>query len=248
MKRTQKRKSQKRPTKRPKKMDIMDKYSSGSIGKPIVKRVDVNTSVGGVVQFSNAITTGPLILLSGIAQGDTNYQRSGNHVVYKSLQARIRILADPLATGYYAADQIRMVILYDKQGNGTTPRVDDIIEAIGASPTNQAIDPFKFETRDRFLILKDWLMTMPTFSATVAGGVTTYTSQDPTFAKCKDIVLEFYKTFKFKLDAKFDSNTATVTDILSGAIWLFGIDNYASPTSPWSYQFSTSLVYSDVIG
>lgn len=237
-----------KPTKR-RKTSLLQKYSSGDLHGTQTKRDDNNTAVAGVLTYDNVTTTTNVTSLLTVAQSDTDFGRSGNHIIHKNMQFRGRIICSPPATGVYAPDTLRTVLLYDKAPNGLFPAVSDIIESSsGGTPTNQSIDPFKFGTRERFLILKDWLHTMPGFSVTVAAGVATYTSQDPTFAMTKDLVLEFYKDFKFQLDTKYIGTGATVPNISSGAFFLVLLGNFGPGNGPWDLQYSCTIQYTDVKG
>lgn len=73
--------------------------------------------------------TSPIISdLTAIAQGDTFETRDGNKIRLKSIYINLWF-ALPDAANYAA---VRVMLLHDKQGVGTTPAITDILESTGS--------------------------------------------------------------------------------------------------------------------
>jgi len=96
----------------------------------------------------SSVPTGTLVYLSGIAQGDNEYQRTGRSVQYYQLEFR--------GTFWHGAtpdhDISRVMLIYDKSPTGLAPTLADLFDATGARPV---LDPRNMDTQGRFTVLKD---------------------------------------------------------------------------------------------
>jgi len=105
---------------------------------PEVKVLDLNqnlTTVG---------TTGQIVNLALLAQGDTNITRDGNKIVAKKIDIRIK-----MTKGVVTLDTLRVVIFVDKEQHGADPGLTDLM-------TSSAVDSFyNINQSQRFRILKD---------------------------------------------------------------------------------------------
>jgi hypothetical protein len=236
-----KRKSQSRPAKKPK-LTLYGHFSTGKGSGPQLKRQDT-----GPLAIEAAIApTQAASLLCGLAQGDPDNARDGNHVWYKSIEVKVQALCGPPATGYYAGDFIRCVLFYDKMPKGAAPLWSDLIfnQGNGAST---ASDPPRFTNKDRFLILNDWCVSTPDFIAGVAAGVPTAYNLGPTLNTTEKIQ-KWYHNFNFDLDTMFSGTGATIASINQGAFFVLTQGSVKGTTnSAWAFEITASLTYSDSI-
>ncbi len=89
-------------------------------------------------------TTGSMLSLNLIAQGDTNILRDGNKIKLKSLAFRIEIVKTVATT-----DTIRFILFKDMEQHGVKPVVADLLKA---NITNSFMNT---NTRQRFKVLRD---------------------------------------------------------------------------------------------
>lgn len=169
-------------------------------------------------------TTGAFTLLNEMATGDTPITRSGNDITGTSIQWRIRHVADPLLilNGY----MWRHIIFYDRQTNGTTPLLQELLDI---SIITQAINaPYNRDNQKRFKIIHDKTGVMnPNHNQL---GSTT-----------QNLSLRGFEKGKRRLSAitKYDGSTAAIGDIVSNALWsvYIGDQNTLTPTMQVGYRF-----------
>jgi len=155
-----------------------------------------------------ADTTGQVQLLNGIASGADYTERIGRKIRMKSLFVR-GICQQGDATGVLI-NLARMIIVYDKQTNGSAPVISDILkESNSASQLN-------LENRDRFVVLAD--MTNYT-GALVTTATQTYTGQQAH-------VVERY--IKLNHEVVFGGTTNNVGDVATGGLFAVFIGNRAA--------------------
>jgi len=147
-----------------------------------------------------------------------NYQRVGRKITLKSLQIRGLLLPSDDTT---ADQQIRMLIVFDKQSNGAAPTWGDVIKSQNISGTTSSthMDMVNLDNRDRFEIIRDrtWSITKRDTTATQAfsGSPTTICVNE--FIKLGD------------RQTVYNAGTAgTVGDIQSGSLYFFMISNNAN--------------------
>lgn len=178
---------------------------------PEYKFIDVDGVASATsIPLSNDWTTpGATFLLNGLVPGSLATQRIGRKVNMKSLYIRATV---QLATTSVRGGNIRMIVFYDKQANGTAPAVTDLlVEDSFYSPNN-------LSNRDRFVVLADQVF-------------------DPIGTQAdyqKSCVV--YK--KINLETMFNAGTAgTIADITSGSIYIMfaqsGTIATGNPTASW---------------
>lgn len=109
---------------------------------PAPKRVELKHDDG---LSSSALSAGTIILLSSIAQGAGDNQRIGKFIHYHSMNMNYYYYT----TVANITRSVRVVLVYDKQPNGTLPASTDILE------TTSPFSLFKEVNRNRFNILFD---------------------------------------------------------------------------------------------
>lgn len=106
-------------------------------------------------------TTGYMLHLTGIAQGDDFNQRVGEEIVAKYLNMKLRLTKAASVN----APQVRCIIFWDMQNNGVGPTFltsTDPIQAVldNSTVTNIMLSPHNYRTKDRYHILWDKVITI----------------------------------------------------------------------------------------
>lgn len=190
-----------------------------------------NTDVSNAMTIPTATSSwSNLILLNGIDQGAGNSQRVGRRVTVKSILVRYNFgLPSPTATSQLAA--VRLMIFYDKQPQGATPLITDVLDTASInSLTNLA-------NSDRFVILRDWYLDNPKefgYRPDLSG----------TFSVAGK---EFIALPGNGLDEQFSGTGGTISSIATGAIY-FGFVTTAATvnTSGSRIDFVSRVRYTDV--
>lgn len=122
-------------------------------------------------------TGGDILSLNTLEAGVDYDMRIGRKVHNTRLEVRL-LIAPPTTTSSY--DALRVVVLYDKQPNGTTPVAADIFD-LGVcnkpylAPYNMSVN------QSRFVFLKDWSSNLLYVSSTDASMVANPTYHDMIF-------------------------------------------------------------------
>lgn len=178
-------------------------FRGGGGGGKELKTIDT-AGVNSLVTVGGAV-----VLLNGVAQGSDYTDRIGRKTCMKSFFFKfdIRLASVSTPTGEMA----RALIVYDSQANGAAPTVANILS------TATALSPMNLNNRDRFKVLKDWLIPLE-FSVFTAGALT---QGSP--------MRHIRKTYKkLNLDVIFGGTGATVASIQTGSIYLLTIGTVGS--------------------
>lgn len=105
-----------------------------------------------------------------IPQGVTESQRVGRKCTIKSVHARIQIEIPSATDPIDASDTLRVIIYLDKQANGATAAVADILEVIDYTSY------FNLENSSRFLILHNKFIPINATAAAIGVGALGFTS------------------------------------------------------------------------
>lgn len=171
-------------------------------------------------------TTGSVTLLNGCARGNDINQREGREITMKSIQIRGAVSANAQATNDQWA---RVMIVYDRQTNGTAPAVTDVISSSGICGMRN------LENRKRFKILMDRTYVI---NANYTGAATIYSA-------CNNHhFLEYYR----KLDhpVVFNSGSAgAVSDISTGSLYMIRIGSVTAGTAAAAITFCSRVRYQD---
>jgi len=95
-------------------------------------------------------------LVNGISQGVQQYERVGQEVISKSIQCRGKMVVPSNIT---VPVTYRLLIVQDKQCNGATPALSDILHDV-STDTRALMSPYKLANRQRFRILWDHTDTL----------------------------------------------------------------------------------------
>lgn len=158
-------------------------------------------------QFT-ANTTGQIIPISMIAQGDTSITREGLQIKPLSLEVKVLTTSDASST---VATTHRLIVFKDKEMHGTHPTVANILESDGllALPEH--------DTRPRFKFYRDVII-----SAEKA-------AQDSIYYKT-------YIKFKNKTRIYYSGTTAAEASSGKNQLYLYFLTNQATNTPDSYYQ------------
>lgn len=197
--------------------------SSGRIAPKKFMRLDKTLSIKSAreknvidVAHSSAVSAGSsaITLLNGSVPGSGVSDRLGRRINMVSLQLRLGFTNEYAATvggttlTGQACDYFRVILVYDKQTNGSTPAVTDVLVSDNVNSLTN------LNNRDRFTILMDKLINPSAYAdpspETHGNGYVFSSSHDGR------------KWFR-KLDllTQYNAGTAgTAADIATGALWL----------------------------
>ena len=132
---------------------------------PEVKTVDLNVN-GQVID-----STGSIALLNGVAEGTSFYNRIGRRISLKSVQISGTLNDNTAGTPTNDSLYVRMLVLYDRQNNGGTPALPDILQDVTAAGTivTDAYSGINMSNSDRFKVLMDNRVFIPNDNTTNAG-------------------------------------------------------------------------------
>lgn len=193
-------------------------YSFRAMGGKELNFVDTTLS-------SSAISTTPyLALLNGMAQGTTASTRIGRRIQMKSLEVKGWIQADSTAT----VNQVRWVVVLDKQANATAPAWLDVYDA--AVPYSLR----NISNKARFWVLHDSGLLTVTGNNTTAGQQT----------DCSLVPIEFYK--RINIPVQYNSGSAgTIGDIQTNSLYFMAIGLTASGTADCQLNGTFRIRYDD---
>jgi len=173
---------------------------------PELKTVDVSPLVLGFT-LNNAVAATTLNI---IRQGSAFWNRTGNRAVLRRLKVSCSIT--PIVVGATNMEDLRVLIVYDRQTNGTNFIYSDLIQQVNSAGVTAALawDPYSNINKDRFLVLRDWKISSP---QTVAGGacVMPFTGIQSEYTKHWDINLS-------GLETVYGADTGAVGDIRTGSL------------------------------
>lgn len=176
-----------------------------------------------------------LQLLNGCVPGSQNYNRIGRKICMKSLQLRGHIAKQNNAAAANAAKG-RLIIVYDKQPNGTAPTFANIIQSqnIAGATSSLVDDMVNLDNRDRFEIIRDMVVAVGPYDHTA----TTSLAGGPCL-----VTMDTYIKLGNR-ETVYNAGTAgTIGDIATGSLYAFWI---ASADNNLTWQGGFRLRFSDL--
>ena len=140
-----------------------------------------------------------IVLLNGVATGTDYNTRIGREVTMTSYYHRMFI------TDATNIQQVRCMLVYDKQPTGALPAITDILQY------NDANSPNNLNNRDRFVVVSDKVYT----------------------TSPQGVEIKFVKKYKkLRTVTTYNNTGATVGDIATGALYFvaFAFNNVATTT------------------
>lgn len=171
------------------------------------KLINVEKKYNDVFDFSLIVPTSAVIIpLINLVRNSTAQGRVGSSVKVVSLYVSVQFDINPLAVGSI----VRMMLILDMQANQALPSVGDILQ----DTTAQTMQPLDLEHTDRFKILRDKRIVLNT-----------------------GYIQETFKKYYIKKEChiKYESNTGTITDIISNNLLLLFVSNESDNTPTVSY-------------
>jgi hypothetical protein len=202
--------------------------------KPEVKEFQFASGLNNIVQ------SGQLYIVNQVPQGVNFNQRIGNHIRAKSLQIRYIVWPPQQST---TSDDVRMVIVWDTQPNGTAGA--QIYNAL-ANSVNTILDNFgapaiAFKNTglagDRFIILKDEMISVQN-NAALNTTLQQANYDDKRYGKC-------YLDLRSQ-DIEYNTTTGGIPS--TGALYVCWVsaNNNGNATNNAQFVFNSKLMFTDV--
>lgn len=135
--------------------------------------------------------------LIGLTEGNTDSTRIGNRITVKSVMLRGNVQL-PVATDVLNTSQIARIIVYlDRQANGATAAVGDILASADFRSFNN------LDNSDRFRILAETTVDFELTGAVPTGAAYSY----------GEVKRSFFLKAKLNLDFKYKGNAGSVADL-----------------------------------
>lgn len=217
---------------------------AGGTPKPEMKAVDLD--------FIHPLfdVTGNPTLLNGAVPGAQSYQRIGRRVCLKSILIR-GMINFGAHNNNFADDCVRILVIYDRQSNGATPALADVIQSQSPAgvPITSPYSPMNINNTRRFLVLKDqsWAMNQ-IFVVPQVANVGTNLQPSSALTDYTTLHFKWYINRKLKnLLTEFNAGAAgTVADITSGAVYLFAIGKWGAGAGNWACDFCSRVRFCDL--
>jgi len=140
--------------------------------------------------------------LVGMVEGNTDSTRIGNRITARSVMVRGTAKMAATAAATDTSQTVRIIVYLDRQANGATAAVGDILASADYRSFNN------LDNSDRFRTLAEEVIDMHLSGATPSGAAYTYGETSKSF---------FLKA-KLNLDIKFKGNAGSVADLSSNNI------------------------------
>lgn len=210
----------------------MNRRVGGWINREL-KYYDLNTSVVIPTGAGNAHTVDPATQLCLFApiQGSGQSNRDGNLATVYEVEISGRIIYEGTAGGTLPppTQYVRIMLLLDRQTNGTQATGGDLLEI---PPAPFDINSFeRLENSERFWVIKDRYFT-PKNSSMSQNGAANYSSM---------VIEEHFRMkhrFSLGLKTRFLSNAGTVGDIKDNSLHVFAL---AAPNTANQLIYSTRV-------
>jgi len=172
-----------------------------------------------------ADTTGAIVLLNGVAQGDDINNRHGRRIQNKSVHIQGFLAAVDATT----VDSLcRLMVVYDKQPNGVALTIADVLTAVTASAFN------KLDNRDRFVVLADKKIPL---------GGTDNTATQAVGHSPGTIAVNIHR--RINLPTTHIGTGATIASIGTGSIYMLTVGT-AAPNAGGKFTLDCRTRYTDV--
>lgn len=180
-----------------------------------VEQKNIDTVDAGDFSVSNVKT----YLLNGISQGDTGNTRDGDQVKIMKTYGKIQLIS----TLNGSQSHFRIMLVLDKQADGTTPTISEVLDVGNSEPPT--IAHFNMDNKFRFRVLKDKLVKITPQSITGGDG-SRIISYFHNFIKHRKNKLK-RNPLKEGVRVRYSGTGNTASDIASGSLWLFVIADAA---------------------
>jgi len=160
-------------------------------------------------------------LLNGISQGDTGNTRDGDQVKVMKTYGKLRVAN----TDIDATHWFRVMLLIDRQADGTIPTIQEVLDVGNSEPAMIAHN--NMDNKFRFRVLHDKLYKCAPSGSTTTGDSSYIIKYFYDFIKKNKSKLK-RKPLREGLKVRYSGTGNTASDIASGSLWLFVIADGAS--------------------
>jgi len=191
--------------------------------------------------FRIASTPPAFVAINFPVQGAAPYNRVGSKVMNRSI--RIRGYINNLLTSIN--DVGRIIIVYDRQTNGAAPAWGDVIAGVtsaGAASTN-ALDGINMSNRERFKVLCDEQVLLPSITDAGGAGVLTNVAALDTSGPSNKFNFDRFIPLR-NLETHYKATAGAVGDIATGGIFIATVSNAID--SAWQFSYTSRLRFDDL--
>lgn len=183
--------------------------------------------------------------LNALANGADAWQRVGRKILLKSVEMKIQVQPRAVTVSTdFPLERLRMLVVYDKGGSGVIPFLSDVIQDVSPagvfSSNNRSFQ--NQNNKDRFIILKDKLITYPGY--TTSGLTNIITNPDPWGGESQ---YDWNMKFKIPLNKMtiYSGTTAVTASINTGALTFYVVGANPGISSPYVLFCQSRLEYLD---
>lgn len=205
---------------------------------------------GVPIQFTGA---GTVNSLTYPIEGSSFYNRIGRRTRGVSLE--LHGIIEPTLTNTAAtkAQYARIIIVYDRQSNGATPAVSDILldYFVGGQTSTTSQSGLNMDNRDRFMILRDRKVLLPPLGISGVAPTTTATGLYTINSDVKESSFNYSEYIKLNgLETQYKSSTpsseSNIGDVATGGYLVVVIQEQILTTQvAWQLSFQTRLKFLD---
>lgn len=181
------------------------------------------TKAATALASAGAIANSSLLL---IQEGNTESTRVGNKITVKSVMVRGQLIMSSQADATATSQTFRIIVYLDKQCNGATAGVTDILQSASFLAFNN------LDQSDRFITLAEEFCTLDQPGAAPSGAAYVFGESNKVF---------FLKK-KLNLPVKFKGNAGTIADLASANI---GVLVIGSTDALGFYEYVARVRYTD---
>lgn len=216
--------------------------------RPETKSLDIpETSINFTGTTSTQFT-----VLNAIQEGSGFWARIGRRVTMKSLRITGHIA--PINVEEAIIQQhLRIIIVYDKQANGSACTIADVIKAYNNAGTSSVaiLDGLNMDNRERFLILRDRRIVVPRVSSAGVATSIPFGVCDASVGASRGsdggaLVDEYISLNSMETQYNGTANPATIAEIVTGSLMIGVFGNPAVAATPkYKLTFAARLRFVD---
>jgi len=217
-------------------------YATARGGSGELKCMDVP---GGTLAIHD---TGLVTFVPMPQEGSSFYNRIGRRIRMKSIEIRGHIRPSYANAAQHGQQFVRILVIYDRQVNGAAPVLADILTAYSnaGGTSSTAYDGLNMNNRDRFQVLRDRKVVLPSVGVNGAVSGSVQTTVEANQENQGLVYHEFIKTNGLETQFKASSNPSVVGDVATGAYFIVTISSSDNnPTPCFLLNIGTRLKYYD---
>lgn len=202
------------------------------------------TGTASLMSSLNFNTTGNILALNLIQVGSSMFNRIGRKV--EMLSIRFTGYIYPInQTLTSQADFGRLVVVYDRQTNGTYPTISDVLQDTSQAGTNTStsMSGLNMDNRERFVTIIDKRFFLPQVTNTAGVATNMQPSDTNYFMPLMD---EYRRLNKLTTHYKADSNPAVIGDISTGGMYVVTFGDNTAAADNYRLDWNCRLKYVDL--